>query len=300
MSTGKPSDRWRNSRSFRQWAAVETITRVRIGRPTTSSCQVIENRGARACSAAVSSVRDAVDSTWTRMKNRPLTWSPNCWDSVMFPPCSASSPATACTMPGRSGQDRLSTQWVGVPASAWVASGSVRWSLTRAEGSPHGLRAGAGRRLARGRAVGVRLVPRRRAVLRGRAARRRAHPWRRVRAQGGVSPRVPPAAQASRERSVGRGRGGCDATMRRMDAPEVRIDVVDQDEAGELLTVRRAAFVSEAQVYDDPNIPPLTQTMDELRADLDLSLIHISEPTRLGMISYAVFCLKKKKKKQQN
>src|SRR5450759_5215980 len=27
---------------------------------------------------------------------------------------------------------------------------------------------------------------------------------------------------------------------------------------------------------------------------LDLSLIHISEPTRLGMISYAVFCLKKK------
>ena len=27
----------------------------------------------------------------------------------------------------------------------------------------------------------------------------------------------------------------------------------------------------------------------------NLSLIHISEPTRLGMISYAVFCLKKKK-----
>ena len=27
-----------------------------------------------------------------------------------------------------------------------------------------------------------------------------------------------------------------------------------------------------------------------------LSLIHISEPTRLGMISYAVFCLKKKKR----
>eukprot|EP01016_Furgasonia_blochmanni_P004457 TRINITY_DN11732_c0_g2_i9.p1 TRINITY_DN11732_c0_g2~~TRINITY_DN11732_c0_g2_i9.p1 ORF type:complete len:110 (-),score=10.40 TRINITY_DN11732_c0_g2_i9:7-336(-) len=29
---------------------------------------------------------------------------------------------------------------------------------------------------------------------------------------------------------------------------------------------------------------------------LYLSLIHISEPTRLGMISYAVFCLKKKNK----
>src|SRR5450756_2258080 len=32
------------------------------------------------------------------------------------------------------------------------------------------------------------------------------------------------------------------------------------------------------------------------RARTHLSLIHISEPTRLGMISYAVFCLKKKKK----
>src|SRR5450756_2537997 len=31
------------------------------------------------------------------------------------------------------------------------------------------------------------------------------------------------------------------------------------------------------------------------REGLGLSLIHISEPTRLGMISYAVFCLKKKK-----
>ena len=31
----------------------------------------------------------------------------------------------------------------------------------------------------------------------------------------------------------------------------------------------------------------------------NLSLIHISEPTRLGMISYAVFCLKKKKKRKQ-
>src|SRR5665647_2899747 len=32
---------------------------------------------------------------------------------------------------------------------------------------------------------------------------------------------------------------------------------------------------------------------------VDLSLIHISEPTRRTPISYAVFCLKKKKKKTQ-
>src|SRR5450756_3058873 len=39
------------------------------------------------------------------------------------------------------------------------------------------------------------------------------------------------------------------------------------------------------------------KTLDLAAVKQDLSLIHISEPTRLGMISYAVFCLKKKKQK---
>src|SRR5450756_2789281 len=43
---------------------------------------------------------------------------------------------------------------------------------------------------------------------------------------------------------------------------------------------------------------PRPQARDERPWEV-LSLIHISEPTRLGMISYAVFCLKKKKKKTQ-
>lgn len=50
---------------------------------------------------------------------------------------------------------------------------------------------------------------------------------------------------------------------------QLRIDVVDDAHAGELLTVRRAAFVTEAQLYEDPHIPALTQTLAELRADLD-------------------------------
>src|SRR5450759_332848 len=41
----------------------------------------------------------------------------------------------------------------------------------------------------------------------------------------------------------------------------------------------------------------ITYARPRERARSFLSLIHISEPTRLGMISYAVFCLKKKKKK---
>src|SRR5690606_22051030 len=49
---------------------------------------------------------------------------------------------------------------------------------------------------------------------------------------------------------------------------DVRIDVVDDTAAGELLTVRRAAFVTEAQLYGDPNLPALTQTLAGLRAAL--------------------------------
>src|SRR5660397_276209 len=45
----------------------------------------------------------------------------------------------------------------------------------------------------------------------------------------------------------------------------------------------------------------LIETLQQLGAEVrwsSLSLIHISEPTRLRRISYAVFCLKKKKKKR--
>jgi len=50
---------------------------------------------------------------------------------------------------------------------------------------------------------------------------------------------------------------------------QVRIDVITAEDAGELLTVRRAAFVTEAQLFNDPNIPALTQTLDELLVDLE-------------------------------
>ena len=49
---------------------------------------------------------------------------------------------------------------------------------------------------------------------------------------------------------------------------ELDIRPVADEDAGELLTLRRAAFVTEAQLVGDPNIPPLTQTFDELRTDL--------------------------------
>jgi ribosomal protein S18 acetylase RimI-like enzyme len=37
-------------------------------------------------------------------------------------------------------------------------------------------------------------------------------------------------------------------------------------DAGEILTVQRAAYLAEAQRYGDPHLPPLTETLDEVRA----------------------------------
>src|SRR5660397_281306 len=56
------------------------------------------------------------------------------------------------------------------------------------------------------------------------------------------------------------------------------------------------------RVANDHGVPfrsiQVSQPPDEGPAE-DLSLIHISEPTRLRRISYAVFCLKKKKTKNK-
>ena len=50
--------------------------------------------------------------------------------------------------------------------------------------------------------------------------------------------------------------------------PDVRVAVVDARYAGELYTVQRAGYVSEAQLYS-PHIPPLVETLDQVRADLE-------------------------------
>ena len=48
----------------------------------------------------------------------------------------------------------------------------------------------------------------------------------------------------------------------------VRLGPLDPAHAGELLTVQRAAFVAEAQRNAAPDIPPLTETLDQVRAAL--------------------------------
>ena len=50
--------------------------------------------------------------------------------------------------------------------------------------------------------------------------------------------------------------------------PALRIAPARVEDAGELLTLQRAAYVTEAQLYDDLRLPALVQTLAELRAEL--------------------------------
>ncbi len=52
----------------------------------------------------------------------------------------------------------------------------------------------------------------------------------------------------------------------------VTIERARVENAGEILTLQRAAYVTEAQLYGDPFLPALTQTLDELVAELARSV----------------------------
>lgn len=49
---------------------------------------------------------------------------------------------------------------------------------------------------------------------------------------------------------------------------DVSLSRIAASDAGELLTVQRAAFVSEAQIYGSADMPALVQTLAELEAEL--------------------------------
>src|SRR5678816_3756101 len=63
---------------------------------------------------------------------------------------------------------------------------------------------------------------------------------------------------------------------------------------GKIEVPDKAAIFNQYQTIDTASIK--SKEVREAGAEWLLSLIHISEPTRLLSISYAVFCLKKKKK----
>ena len=50
--------------------------------------------------------------------------------------------------------------------------------------------------------------------------------------------------------------------------PSIELSPLPPGAAGELLTLQRAAYVPEAQLYDDVRLPALVQTLDELADEL--------------------------------
>ena len=55
------------------------------------------------------------------------------------------------------------------------------------------------------------------------------------------------------------------------DADVVELTITD---AGELLTLQRAAYVTEAQLHDDVSLPALTQSLLDLLTELSNSAVH--------------------------
>ena len=46
--------------------------------------------------------------------------------------------------------------------------------------------------------------------------------------------------------------------------PDIKIDIASKSDLKEILDLQKEVYVSEAQIYNDFNIPPLTETIDEI------------------------------------
>ena len=67
---------------------------------------------------------------------------------------------------------------------------------------------------------------------------------------------------------------------------ETTVRPISPADAGEVLTLQRAAFVQEALIYGTPDMPPLTQTLAELEAELadNLGCVALVGPRMVGAV----------------
>jgi hypothetical protein len=88
ISTGSAPIRARKSRSFRQCPNLLTMSTMRIFASARLICQSMWKASPIAVKLArsLSTVTGSPAEKWTRMKNRPVSWSPNCWLSSMLQP----------------------------------------------------------------------------------------------------------------------------------------------------------------------------------------------------------------------
>ncbi|WP_436756812.1 GNAT family N-acetyltransferase [Streptosporangium sp. V21-05] len=54
------------------------------------------------------------------------------------------------------------------------------------------------------------------------------------------------------------------------------IEVAEPEDAGEILTVQRAAYVGEAQLYGDPFIPPLVESAAQVRKAVETATVLVA------------------------
>jgi len=66
----------------------------------------------------------------------------------------------------------------------------------------------------------------------------------------------------------------------------VEIERARTADAGEILTVQRAAYVSEAQLYGDPFLPPLLESLEQIRKGIETG--NVFKATEGGRIVGAV------------
>jgi ribosomal protein S18 acetylase RimI-like enzyme len=53
----------------------------------------------------------------------------------------------------------------------------------------------------------------------------------------------------------------------------MNIEIAGPEDAGAVLKLQKSAYWGEAQLYNDYDLPPLTQTLDEMRKDLEKQLV---------------------------
>lgn len=59
-----------------------------------------------------------------------------------------------------------------------------------------------------------------------------------------------------------------------------------QDDAPAILALQKAAYQSEAEIYDDDQLPPLTQTLEEMKQDLSSMVVlkAVQDKTLVGSV----------------
>ncbi len=58
---------------------------------------------------------------------------------------------------------------------------------------------------------------------------------------------------------------------------KISIEIAKVSDAQQILSIQKEAYLSEAEIYDDYNIPPLTQTLKEIESDFDSHTFYVAK-----------------------